>query len=193
MTRQKKIVCLASGSGSLFEFLATQFGLCEVPIEVVALLTDVADCGAVQKADRHNISVHTFESWQNPEETCLAMSVTLENLQPDLVIGVGFMKILTKTFIHRWHPINTHPSLLPAFKGAHAVRDSMNYNSFVTGTSVHRMAEEVDQGSLLTQSPCICFSNEPEENLHARIKLIEKAQLFHTIISLLSHKGPSHV
>jgi len=70
--------------------------------------------------------------------------------------------------------LNTHPALLPAFKGWHAVRDAIEAGVKVTGTTVHIATEEVDAGPILAQEPVRVEPGDTEESLHERIKVVER-------------------
>ena len=83
----------------------------------------------------------------------------------------GFMRILGPAFVRAFPRIlNTHPSLLPAFRGAHAVRDALAYGVKVTGCTVHLVDEEVDHGPVLFQAAVPVEPGDDEDRLHERIK-----------------------
>ena len=94
---------------------------------------------------------------------------------PDVIVLAGFMRVLSGSFLARWpnRVINTHPSLLPAFRGAHAVRDALTYGVKVTGSTVHLVDEEVDHGPIVAQRPVEVRADDTEESLHTRIKAVE--------------------
>jgi folate-dependent phosphoribosylglycinamide formyltransferase PurN len=99
----------------------------------------------------------------------------------------GFMTVLE-------HPIhdayggmitNTHPSLLPAFKGAHAVEDALTAGVKVTGCTVHVATLQVDDGPILAQEPVGVFPDDTVESLHERIKEVERRLYPHVLRQLL--------
>ena len=96
--------------------------------------------------------------------------------QPDVVVSAGFMKILGQEFLDRFEgrTINTHPALLPAFKGAHAVRDALDYGVKITGSTVHFVDAGVDTGSIIAQRPVAINADDDESTLHERIKQVER-------------------
>jgi phosphoribosylglycinamide formyltransferase-1 len=98
----------------------------------------------------------------------------------------GFMTILGpaafSTFPER--VLNTHPSLLPAFPGAHAVRDALAYGVRVTGCTVHLATEQVDHGPILAQESVPVLRHDDEATLHERIKAVER-RLYPSIIEEL--------
>ena len=86
------------------------------------------------------------------------------------------MKILGQEFLDRFEgrTINTHPALLPAFKGAHAVRDALDYGVKITGSTVHFVDAGVDTGSIIAQRPVAINADDDEATLHERIKQVER-------------------
>jgi phosphoribosylglycinamide formyltransferase-1 len=106
----------------------------------------------------------------------------LENVnyfEPDLTVLAGFMRVLPANFVQALSPrlINTHPSLLPNFPGAHAVRDALAAGSTETGVTIHIVDEGVDTGPQLAQERLAILADETEHELHDRIKEIERKLL----------------
>ncbi|GEB97661.1 hypothetical protein CFL01nite_11560 [Corynebacterium flavescens] len=96
--------------------------------------------------------------------------------QPDIIVSAGFMKILGQAFLDRYEEriINTHPALLPSFKGAHAVRDALDYGVKITGSTVHFVDAGVDTGRIIAQQAVEIVENDDEASLHERIKVVER-------------------
>lgn len=188
-TADKKLVCFASGTGSIFSYVARSVKALDLPVSLSALITDVKDCGAVKVATEHAIPVHVFPDWkkENRQATCQSITHTLETIAPDLIVLLGFMKILSDDFVTRWGHIclNTHPALLPAFRGAHGVADALSTQVTITGATVHRVTAEVDGGEVLFQRPVLRLAADTEQSLHERIKLVEQAQVLHAIMTFL--------
>lgn len=86
------------------------------------------------------------------------------------------MKILGERFLNRFEgrTINTHPALLPAFKGAHAVRDALDYGVKITGSTVHFVDSGVDTGPIIAQRSVAIMADDDESTLHERIKQVER-------------------
>ncbi len=185
----KKIICLASGSGSIFASLLTHIQTLKLPIQVMGLFTDIEDCGAAQVAKDHHIQVYAYPNWNKHtrDEHCDAMHKQFQKLNPDLIFSLGFMRILSEALVKHWQEklFNTHPSLLPAFRGHRAVRDAIQAGCKTVGTSVHQMISDVDAGPILAQSGIYRFSAESEDDLHEKIKTIEKAQVMDTLMHKL--------
>jgi phosphoribosylaminoimidazolecarboxamide formyltransferase/IMP cyclohydrolase len=105
----------------------------------------------------------------------------------DVVAMAGFGTILAPPFfdVYAGRVLNTHPALLPAFKGWHAVRDALAAGVKVTGTTVHVATEEVDAGPILAQEPVPVVEGDTEETLHERIKQVERRLYPDTILKFL--------
>jgi phosphoribosylglycinamide formyltransferase-1 len=97
----------------------------------------------------------------------------------ELVVLAGFGTVLAPSFFdpYRQRVLNTHPSLLPAFPGWHAVRAALEYPVQITGCSVHVVVPEVDAGPLLAQESVRVLPDDDETRLHERIK--EKERLLY--------------
>lgn len=93
----------------------------------------------------------------------------------EMVCLAGFMRLLSPWFVQEWvgRMLNIHPSLLPAFKGAHAVRDALAAGVHETGCTVHYVTEELDAGPIILQKSVPILEGDTEETLHARIHAAE--------------------
>jgi phosphoribosylglycinamide formyltransferase-1 len=105
---------------------------------------------------------------------------------PDLVVSAGFMKILGSEFLTRFlgRTVNTHPALLPAFPGAHAVPEALAYGVKVTGCTVHLVDAGTDTGPVLAQEPVAVLDDDDECTLHVRIKTVERKLLVDVLAAL---------
>lgn len=104
----------------------------------------------------------------------------------DLVCLAGYMRILSARLVraYRGRILNVHPSLLPAFPGAHAVRDALAWGAKVTGCTVHLVDEHVDHGPIVAQEPVSVLDDDDEDTLHARIQDVEH-RLYPTVVRAL--------
>ena len=111
----------------------------------------------------------------------------LQRHDVDLVAIAGFGTILSKPFVDAFggRAVNTHPSLLPAFKGWHAVRDALEHGVKVTGCTVHLVTAEVDDGPILAQEAVPVLDGDTEATLHERIKEVERT-LYPDVIERLA-------
>ena len=169
MLRQRLVV-LASGSGTNLQAL---LDAPDLGGEVVGVVSDRADAGALARARRHGLPADTVvlgddrEAW----EADLAEAVAAHT--PDLVILAGFMRVLSGKFVHRWPLVNVHPSLLPAFPGAHAIDDALAWGVKLTGATVHFVDEQVDHGPIIAQEAVEVRPDDTAVSLHARVQAVE--------------------
>jgi phosphoribosylglycinamide formyltransferase-1 len=122
------------------------------------------------------------DSWDQE----LADVVALWN--PDWVVCAGFMRVLGQVFVDRFpnRIVNSHPALLPAFPGAHGVRDALAYGVKVTGTTVHLVDYGVDTGPILAQTAVPILPEDTEATLHERIKEVERRLLPQAVAGLIT-------
>ena len=180
-----RIVVLASGTGTLFEALLDS-GL---GTSVVGLVSDQPGSRAVDVARSREIPVRTipisdFDSRELWEGELFSQ---VKELNPDLIVAAGFMRILSPVFVNQFPEqiVNSHPSLLPQFPGAHAVRDAIAAGATVTGCTVHFIDEGVDTGKIISQEQVDVLPGESEEQLHERIKTVERTLLPQSVERLL--------
>lgn len=181
---------LASGTGSLLNsLLAAAQG--DYPARVVAVGVD-RDCRATQIAAEANIPAFAVRVGEHPtrDDWDAAITEATAAHQPDLVVSAGFMRILGPQFLSRFNGriLNTHPALLPAFPGAHGVRDALAYGVKVTGCTVHLVDAGVDTGPILAQQPIEVRDGDNEETLHERIKVVER-QLLVDVVAAIATRG----
>jgi phosphoribosylglycinamide formyltransferase 1 len=188
-----RLVVLASGTGTLLEALLDS----SIGGQVVGLVSDQPESRVVHVAESRGIftrcvSLGDYSSRESWESDLLAQ---VSELGPDLIIAAGFMRILSPQFVDQFprQIINSHPSLLPLFPGAHAVRDTMAAGVKVTGCTVHFIDHGVDTGEIIAQQQVSVQPGESESELHERIKLIERRLLPRSIEQLIeSHSGISN-
>jgi phosphoribosylglycinamide formyltransferase-1 len=113
------------------------------------------------------------------EEWSAHLRDLVQGFAPDLVVCAGFMRILSPVFVGAFSGklINMHPSLLPAYPGAHAVRDALEDGVRVTGSTIHFVDDHVDHGPAILQREVPVEPDDDEATLHARIKAVEHEQL----------------
>jgi phosphoribosylglycinamide formyltransferase-1 len=173
-----RIAILASGAGTNARALLDASSRGELgDARVVALLADKADCGALAVADRAGVEALFVDPGPHAGRAAYsdALVAALQERDVDLVCLSGFMRILSPGFISAFEGriLNIHPALLPAFPGAHAVRDALAWGVKVTGTTVHFADEAVDHGPIVAQESVPVLPGDDEETLHERIKAVE--------------------
>lgn len=180
MSAPGRIVALISGSGSNMEALAAACERGEIQASVVAVLAD-RDCSGLELAAARSIPIDRVapKDFGSREAWSEALRDAVMAHEPDLVVSAGFMRILSPVFVDAFagRLINLHPALLPAFPGAHAVRDALAAGVRVTGSTVHFVDHLVDHGPIILQVPVAVEAGDTEETLHERIKGAEHRML----------------
>ena len=181
-----RLIVLASGTGSLLEsILAAAVG--DYPARVVAVGTD-RDCRALEIAEAASLPSFTTRVGDHADRDAWDAAITdaVAAHQPDLVVSAGFMKILGPQFLSRFpgRVVNTHPALLPAFPGAHAVPDTLAYGVRVTGCTVHLVDAGMDTGPILAQEAVDVLDDDDESALHERIKVVERRLLVEVLAAM---------
>lgn len=168
--RCKRLVVLASGSGTNLQALLDADDLGG---DVVAVVSDRPGAGALDRAEARDVpaAVVPLAGDRVAWEARLRAEVAAHD--PDLVILAGFMRVLSAAFVDRWTVVNVHPSLLPAFPGAHAVRDALAWGVKVSGVTVHVVDEEVDHGPIIAQAAVAVRDDDTVATLHARMQAVE--------------------
>lgn len=191
-SKRKRIVVLASGGGSNLAALLAAHEKEWFGARIVAVVTDNPSAGAINIAHDAGIAcaVVNPKEFEARAEWDLALAETVAVFNPDLVVSAGFMRILGKEFLAVFggKTINTHPALLPAFPGAHGVRDAMAYGVKVTGCTVHVVDEGTDTGPIIAQAAVAINDDDTEETLHERIKVDERRLLVEWV-SKLARRG----
>ena len=183
-----RLVVLASGTGSLLASLLDA-AVADYPARVVAVGVD-RDCRAVEIATEASLPTFTVRLADHPDRDAwdAALTEAASAHSPDLVVSAGFMKILGKQFLSKFQGriLNTHPTLLPAFPGAHGVADALAHGVKVTGCTVHLVDAGTDTGPILAQQPIPVLDDDDEETLHERIKVTERRLLVDVIAAVAS-------
>ena len=181
-----RLVVLASGTGSLLQSLLDA-AVGDYPARVVAVGVD-RDCPAEQIAAAAGIPSYRVAVGDYPDRPAWddAIADATARHAPDLIVSAGFMKILGPVFLARFpgRVVNTHPALLPAFPGAHAVPEALAYGVKVTGCTVHLVDAGVDTGPILAQRAVDVLDGDDEASLHERIKVVERRLLVEVLAAL---------
>lgn len=147
-----------------------------VPGSVVLVASD-RPCKGIETARERGVETATLApaDYGSRDEWSAALGDVVGAARPDLVVSAGFMRILAPVFVDAFagRLINLHPSLLPAFPGAHGVRDALEYGVKITGSTVHFVDHHVDHGPILLQEPVVVEAGDTEQTLHDRIKAVE--------------------
>jgi len=186
-----RLAVFCSGNGSNFEAIAEAVRQKKLRAELALFVCDNPKAYAVKRAVKYDVpavvlSPRLFGSREDYEKFILKI---LKNQKVDLVILAGFMRILTPHFIRAYRNkiLNIHPSLLPAFKGAHAIRDAFHAGVNETGVSVHGVTEKLDSGPMLAQKKVKILKSDTLKSLERRIHKAEHVLYPKTIQEYLSN------
>ena len=172
---------LVSGNGTNLQALLDA----ELPISAVA--SNRRDAYALIRAREAGIPTATFslDCHADRAERDLVMATWLEEHGVELVVLAGYMHLLTPPFLDRFpgRIVNVHPSLLPAFPGAHAIDDALAAGAGTTGVTVHYVDEGLDTGAIIVQEE---IAVEPSDTLVERIHAIEHRLLPQVVGELIA-------
>ena len=180
MPDKKRILLLASGAGSLAKAIFEAHKSGAMDIDIVGVISD-NDAPVLALAKEYGVNSFLISMQNDRNEWDRTIQTEVSEIDPDLIVSVGFMRILSPQFVKRFKVINTHPALLPNFPGAHAVRDALAAGVSETGTTVHWVDEGVDTGEVISQVKVPIIPGDSEEVLHERIKIAERALIVETL------------
>ena len=183
-----KVGVMASGRGSNFQAIIDAGIRGETPdVEIVHLIVNKKEAYAIERAKKHNINFDVIDSNAMSRDKFDQKVIDLflkKNIE--VVVLAGFMRILTPKFIktYRNKILNIHPSLLPAFPGAHAHRDTINYGAKISGCTAHLVDDGIDSGPIIMQVSIEVENGETEDSLSARI-LVHEHKILPKALQLL--------
>lgn len=185
------VVVLISGSGSNLRALLEAASDATYPARVTAVAAD-RECDGLQHAADFGIPSIVIDPAGFPGREAWGDELlgAIEPWVPDLVVSAGFMRILPTNVVRAWSPnlINMHPALLPAYPGAHAVRDALADDAAVTGATIHVVDEGVDTGPIVRQREVNVLPGDTEASLHERIKIVERQLIVETVADIATHR-----
>jgi phosphoribosylglycinamide formyltransferase-1 len=183
---------LVSGSGTNLQALLDACADPDYGASVVAVGADRSDIEGLRRAEKAGVPTFVCRVGDHPTRADWDAELTaaVAAHTPDLVVSAGFMKILGAAFLASFgnRCLNTHPALLPAFPGAHGVRDALAYGVRVTGCTVHLVDAGVDTGPIVAQAAVAVRDDDDEDSLHERIKTVERALLVE-VVGRLAREG----
>lgn len=176
------IAVLASGSGTNLQ------ALLEAPSvlpHIAIVVSDHSEAIALSRARDFGITTSVVAWSDHPDRDAFSTAIAeiVEGSGAKGVVLAGFMRILSPSFIDRFPDriLNIHPSLLPAFPGAHPVHNALDHGVTVTGVTVHFVDEKVDHGPIVAQVPVAVEDGDTVESLHARIQ-VEEHQIYPKVV-----------
>lgn len=176
-----RLVVLVSGSGSNLQALLDACADPAFGAQVVAVGADREDTGGVARAQDAGIPsfVCRVKDFGTRSAWDAALTASVAEFKPDLVISAGFLKLAGDEFLAQFggRYVNTHNALLPAFPGIHGPRDALDYGVKITGATLFIVDEGVDTGAIIAQVAVPVLDDDTVESLTERIKVAERAQL----------------
>lgn len=187
----KHLAVFASGTGTNFVAIAKACAEGRIPADVAIMVCDKPGAAVIDRARELGIETfvfdpHAYASKADFEKEIVAL---LDARKVDLVCLAGYMRIVGETLLKAYEGkiINIHPSLLPAFRGAHAVEQAVAYGVKVYGISIHWVNDQLDGGRIIAQRAFPYEGSDPEE-VHRIGQKIEHELYVETINKLLCER-----
>ena len=161
---------LCSGNGTNFENILRSCW----EDEVVLMIHNKKDCGAAKRAEKFGVP-HCYIKHKDEEQIIQLMQAW----RVDLIVLAGYMKVISPEFVKAFpnRIINLHPSLLPKYKGLHAIEQALESGDKETGCTVHYVNDELDSGEVILQLKVPIEPDDTVETLTPKIQRQEYAIL----------------
>jgi phosphoribosylglycinamide formyltransferase-1 len=180
-----RLIVLVSGAGTNLQALLDAAADPAFGAQIVAVGADRSGTRALARAERAGVPTftHRVKDYPSRQDWDRALTASCAAARPDLIVLAGFMKLVGAPFLAEFggRVINTHPALLPAFPGMHAVRDALEHGVKVTGCTVFLVDAGTDTGPVLAQAAVPVLDDDDEASLHERVKVAERALLVKTV------------
>ena len=184
MAKKLRVGVLASGGGTDLQSIIDASEKKRINAEVICVISDNKDAFALQRAKKHAINEY-FVNPKGKESQDLDKEIDkiFENNDVDLIVGAGYMRILSSCFVKKWYGklINIHPALLPSFKGINGQGDAVDYGVKLSGCTTHFMDEKMDHGPIILQAAVKVMPGDDRETLAQRILDVEHQILPRTV------------
>ncbi|MDD5408877.1 MAG: phosphoribosylglycinamide formyltransferase [Candidatus Omnitrophica bacterium] len=181
------LAVFASGNGSNFSAIIKAIRRAKIKVKSVILVCDRPEAFVIKRAKNAGVQVVLVNraDFASRADFETAIIQRLKSYKIDLIALAGFMRMLSPDFVRRYRNriLNIHPSLLPAFKGAHAIKDALDYKASSTGVTVHFVDEKMDHGPVILQERIKIRSCDNLASLEKRIHALEH-KLYPQVIRL---------
>jgi phosphoribosylglycinamide formyltransferase-1 len=171
------LAVFASGRGSNFSAIVQAIKQKKIKVKLRILVCDQPQAPVIKRAQLAGVRVVLVrrEDFISRRDFEAAIIQRLKNYKIDLIVLAGFMRLLSPEFVQQYRNriMNIHPSLLPAFKGAQAIKDAFDADRDSTGVTVHFVDEEVDHGPIILQQEIKIKNSDNLASLEKRIHLVE--------------------
>lgn len=186
-----KTAILISGRGSNMSALIEAAKELDYPAEISLVISNKKDAAGIDVAKNEGIDTKIIEhkNFNSREEFDQALDQAIEEGGCQAVCLAGFMRLLSKEFTEKWsgQAINIHPSLLPEFKGATAVKDAFEAGAKKSGCTVHHLVHEMDAGKIIAQAEVDILQNDQLEDVAAKI-LIQEHKIYPEALKILCNQ-----
>lgn len=177
MSKKTKLAILISGRGSNMQALIEACKQPDYPAEVVLVISNKADAMGMEIAKASNIKTLLIDHTKYPSRELFDQAIDKEIVAAcaELVCLAGFMRLVSKWFAHKWGGklLNTHPSLLPSFRGINAQEQAIAAGVRITGCTIHFVIPEMDAGPPIVQAALPIFTGETAPQLTERLLKLE--------------------
>ena len=193
-----RFVVLSSSRGTTFEAILERIADGSLQATCLALVTDSADRGCIEKAKQFNLPIVIVEKKKGEDRETYDRRLDAEIRKlgtVDYIAAIGWMFLLSLWFVNQWKNkiLNVHPSLLPKYPGTKAHDDVLSAGEKESGMTIHIVDEGLDTGPIVLQKKCPVLPGDTKETLKTRVQGLEKEwypkvlQMIHTGELRLSH------
>jgi len=172
-----RFAVFASGFGSNLQAIIEAVKAGEITAELALVVSDKRRAFAFKRAEAAGIRTLVFrpKDYTNKQSVDRDICIHLKQEKIDFIVLAGYMRMLTPFFVNKYPKkiLNIHPSLLPSFKGLHAIKDAFTYGAKVTGVTVHIVNEKMDNGPIILQEAIKIAEKDTLETLEEKIHKIE--------------------
>ena len=192
-----KLGVIGSTNGTDLQAVLDAVGSGELNAEVSVVLSNQKNAYILERAENHNVpAVFVSHKGKTREEFDAEMTGVLKEYGVDLVLLVGFMRIVSAGFCREWQNklLNVHPSLLPKYAGGmdtNVHKEVLKNGDTQTGCTIHFVTDEVDGGPILVQKKCNVESDDTAETLKIKVQQLE-GEAFIEVINLISYNLNLH-
>jgi len=185
---KKRIAVFASGEGTNFEAIANACDAGRLDAQIVLLVCDRPGARCIERAAAHRLETFVFDPHGYDSKAAYEAEIVrrLDEAAVDLVCLAGYMRILSDVLLQAYggRIVNIHPSLLPAFKGAHAIDQAFDYGVKVYGVTVHWVDASLDGGRIIAQE-AFAYEGSDREELETMVHRTEYKLYVETIRRLI--------
>ena len=185
---KKQLAVFASGTGTNFVAIAKACAEGKIPADVAVMVCDRPGAAVIDRARELGVETFVFSPKEYPSKAAFEAEIVkvLDAKNVSLVCLAGYMRIVGDTLLTAYggRIVNIHPSLLPSFKGAHAVEDAVAYGVKVYGITIHWVNAELDGGRIIAQRAFLYEGSDPAE-VHRLGQVIEHELYVETINKIL--------